>query len=138
MNAYQYIAYSNPDAANDICKKYGYYQVSSIEELAATLQRIVAVEGESSLKDIFDLHPDREIILELYQPSPSLSQAQQPVVIQQPAPCATCTSNQQMLNATGGVGAVAAAQSGGLASQTNMIIVVSALLVSFAIMNMKK
>jgi len=67
MNVYQYIAYSNPDAANELCNKHGYYQIQSYEELADCLQSIVARKGESAFKEVMELHPEKEVVLELFE-----------------------------------------------------------------------
>lgn len=125
MNVYQNIANTNPDAANDVCKKYGYYQIRSIDELAYSLQRIVADEGESSLKEIMELHPDKDVILELFEKKCE----EKPVIMEQKRDC-SC-----MMNADGAASTAAAT---GFASQTNMIILVAAMIVSISIISMKK
>jgi hypothetical protein len=66
MNVYLYIAENNPDGAYEICKKYGYFNVQSIEELAENLQAIVAGNGQESLQEILEIHPEKDVILELF------------------------------------------------------------------------
>ena len=66
MNVYHYIAENNPDAAYELCKKYGYFQINSLDELANTLQHIVANDGEKSLKEVMALHPDKDILIEIF------------------------------------------------------------------------
>jgi hypothetical protein len=66
MNVYHYIAENNPDAAFEVCKKYGYFQINSIDELANCLQNIVAQDGEGSFKEVMDLHPDKDVLIELF------------------------------------------------------------------------
>jgi hypothetical protein len=66
MNVYQYIAYSNTDAANALCNKHGYYQIQSYDELADCLQSIVARKGESAFKEVMELHPEKEVVVELF------------------------------------------------------------------------
>jgi hypothetical protein len=122
MNVYQNIANTNPDAANEVCKKYGYYQIRSIDELAYSLQCIVADEGESSLKEIMQLHPDKDVILELFE-----TKCEENPVIMEKKDC-SC-----MMNADG-----ASSTTSGIASQTNMIILVAAMIVSISIISMKK
>lgn len=123
MNVYQNIANTNPDAANDVCKKYGYYEIRSIDELAYSLQCIVADEGESSLKEIMQLHPDKDVILELFETKCE----ENPVIMEEKKDC-SC-----MMNAEG-----ASSTTNGIASQTNMIILVAAMIVSISIISMKK
>lgn len=67
MDVYQYISENNPDAANGVCIKYGYTQIKNIGELAGALQAIVATHGETALKSIMDVHPEKDTILELFQ-----------------------------------------------------------------------
>ena len=66
MNVYYYIAESNPDAAFEICKKYGFFQLNSVPEMADCLETIVGSQGEDAFKEVMDLHPDKDVILELY------------------------------------------------------------------------
>jgi hypothetical protein len=138
MNVYDYIANVNPDAANSVCKKYGYYQIENVEELAWCLKQIVADNGEESLKKIMELHPEKEVILELFEVKPEPKKEE-------------VSSNPIMMNADGnkdcGCGCgyrecryrnADGAASTGIASQTNMIILVAAMIVSISIISMKK
>lgn len=128
MNVYQYIAYSNPDAANELCNKYGYYQIQSIEELADCLQSIVARKGESAFKDIMELHPDKDVVLELFEKKIE-AKPEPPVQIMEQKRERDCSC---MMNADGG------SQNQGIASQTNLMILVAAMIVSISIISMKK
>ena len=67
MNVYLYIAQSNPDAANEVCKKYGYFEIENLDELSYCLQTIVAQNGESSLQEVLAMHPDKEVLLEIFE-----------------------------------------------------------------------
>jgi len=128
MNVYQNIANTNPDAANDVCRKYGYYQIRSIDELAYSLQCIVADEGESSFKEIMQLHPDKDVILELFE-----SKCEEiPIIMEQKKDC-SCMMNAEGASSTSNIMAKS-----GIASQTNMIILVAAMIVSISIISMKK
>ena len=139
MNVYDYIANVNPDAANNICRKYGYYQIENLEELAFCLRQIVADNGEESLKKIMELHPEKEVILELFEVKPEPKKEE-------------ISSTPTMMNADGnkdcGCGCgyrcglnmrnADGSASTGIASQTNMIILVAAMIVSISIISMKK
>lgn len=128
MNVYYYIADSKPDAANKICNKYGYYQIQSIDEIAYCLQEIVANQEESALKEIMDLHPDKDVVLELFEKKSEII-VPTPIMEQERKRDCSC-----MLNADG-----AATQSNqGIASQTNIMILVAAMIVSISIISMKK
>ncbi len=67
MSVYKYIAQTNPDAAYEVCKKYGFFQVADIGEMAEKLESIVASGGEDSLRDVMSVHPDREVIIEIFE-----------------------------------------------------------------------
>ena len=140
MTVYEYIANVNPDAANSVCKKYGYYQIENTDELAWCLRQIVADNGEESLKKIMELHPEKEVILELFEVKPEPKKEE---VSSKPnmmnadgnnCGCGCgCGSCNNMKNADG-----TASASTGVASQTNMIILVAAMIVSISIISMKK
>jgi hypothetical protein len=70
MSVYQYIAQSNPDAANQLCNKYGYFEIKDLDELAYLLELIVAQGKEQQLKDVMELHPEKEVLVELFQLQP--------------------------------------------------------------------
>lgn len=131
MNVYQYIAYSSPDAANELCNKHGYYQIQSIDELADCLQSIVARKGESAFKGIMELHPDKDVVLELFEKKIE-AKPEPPVQIMEQKRERDCSC---MMNADG---AAAQAQNQGIASQTNLMILVAAMIVSISIISMKK
>jgi hypothetical protein len=64
MNVYLYIAESNPDDAYQICQKYGYFDLRTINDLSDCLRLIVAQNGESAFNEIMQLHPDRQVIID--------------------------------------------------------------------------
>ena len=125
MKVYLDIATNSPDEANNICRKYGYYQIQSVGELAFTLQQVVRDEGEKALKEIMELHPDKDVILELFQ-----QKTEQPQIVtveKRDCPC--------MLGADG---SQSPSQGQGITLQTNTMILFAALIVSVAIISMKK
>jgi hypothetical protein len=130
MNVYLYIAQTSPDSANAICKKYGYSQVQSISELAYCLKRVVAEKGEEAFKEIMEIHPEKDVILELFEKKTEI----EPVMERERKRDCSC-----MMNADGQANLFnqnAANQNA--ASQTNMIILAAALIVSISIISMKK
>jgi hypothetical protein len=136
LNVYQYIAQNNPDAANEVCKKYGYYQIANLDELAHCLQLIVADEQEQGLKDVLELHPDKDTILELFDKKKdepvSIVAAVQPLATASVVSPCGCNSGG-MMNADG-----AATANTGIALQTNTYILLAAVIVSVAIISMRK
>lgn len=139
MNVYLYIAQNSPDAAYEICKKYGYFNVQSFEELADCLQNIVAEHGESSLQEVLDIHPDKEVILELNDKKkveePPIEDIIQKVFDRNKKTEDDCSCKK---GADGSVAPSSTTQPSALVNQTNTYIIVGALIVSIAILSMKK
>ena len=76
-----------------------------------------------------ELHPDREVVLELFQVVPEAPKAEPtPIVIKD---CG-CDGSGNMMNANGLTNSINAVNSG-LAMNTNTIILISALIVSISI-----
>lgn len=122
MSVYRYIAESNTDGAYEVCAKYGIFQIDSAE-LADALQSIVAKGGEESLKEVMSIHPDREVILEIFQKKNELETPNTK------ADCG-CKNNsfqhrRRLANADGK----------GTPGSTNTYILIGALIVSLAIIS---
>jgi hypothetical protein len=136
MNVYQYIAQNNPDESYQICQKYGYFEVADIDEMSDILAQIVANQGESALKEILSLHPDREVILEVYSPKPYSRPLQFAGESENLPSNVSLERNplaQKYFNADGET------QGGNkLVNQTNLYILVGAMIVSLAIISIKK
>jgi len=64
----QYVAASDPNFARNICMKFGYTvpPVRNPRELGGLLDQLVEMEGEPAFIEILDHHPDKELILESY------------------------------------------------------------------------
>jgi hypothetical protein len=118
LNVYNHIAHNNTDKALEVCKKYG-YMPANYNELSFCLEDIVAKEGEPALKEIMEIHPDKEVLLELFEPKP------EPPVMERNRDC-SC-----MMNADGNN------QQQGIASQTNLVILVAAMIVAISVISIK-
>lgn len=125
MDVFDYLSYSekNLEQVIQFCNKFGYYPKNE-QELTSCLQNIVAVEGESAFKELMEMHPDKEVILELFEKKVE----EKPIMERERNRDCSC-----MMNADGGT-----ASNQNFASQTNLIILVSAMIVSIAIISMKK
>ena len=130
MSVYKYIAELNPSPANDFCVSQGFQNASCSDELADNLVTIVAQNGELAFKKIMELHPDKDVIIEMFsqkqQPKQQIfdsgiTEVQQPALIERPL-------QEGYLNATGS----------GIAKNTNTIILASAVLVALAIISTVK
>lgn len=62
---YEYIAQTNPQGAYMLLKSYG-YKLRDKRNLGQALRKLVAQEGEPALRQIADLHPDKELIMDVY------------------------------------------------------------------------
>lgn len=126
MTVYQYIAQNNPDMAYEVCKRYHYYDIRSLDELAACLQKIVADSQEAGLADVMSLHPDKDTLLELFSKKKDDIVE---VVVKEKEDC-SCSANKNFLNAD----ASNQSTSSSLTNNTNLYILGGAILVAFAIM----
>ena len=130
MSVYKYIAELNPNEANEFCVQQGMPDASCSDELADNLVSIVAQNGELALKKIMQLHPDKEIILEMFKCSSCQMQQQ---TIAPPMMDAGITEVQPLIERP----LQFANASGDVAKNTNAIILVSALVVALAIISIK-
>jgi len=133
MSVYKYIAELNPNEANEFCVQQGLPDASCSDELADNLVSIVAQNGELALKKIMQLHPDKEIILEMFKCSSCQRQQQTTVPTMMDAGITEVQPLierplQSFASATGKVD---------VAKNTNAIILVSALVVALAIISIK-
>jgi hypothetical protein len=124
MRVYTYIVESNPNQAYEVCKKYGFFNIENEEQMADCLETIVAQEGESAFKEVMELHPDKDVLVELF----TKKEEPAPVKVEEPKQVSADGSN---MNATG-------TQPSHLVNQTNTYILVAALIISVAIISMKK
>jgi len=65
MTIYDYIARNNPVGAKRTIESFG-YRVVNPKSMGDNLRMLVAQEGEPALKSVVDLHPDKDLILEVY------------------------------------------------------------------------
>ena len=138
MNVYLYIAENNPDAAYEICKKYGYFNINSMEELADALKSVVAENGQDSLEEILNIHPEKEVILEIFDKKKVIDTKPIEEVIQlmfdKNKPIEKDCGCMKSADATPSTTTPPSA----VVNQTNTYILVGALIVSIAILSMKK
>jgi hypothetical protein len=130
MSIYKYIAENNTDNAVELAQQNGYH-ITTINDLEDSLRNILA-QSEEKAKEVLNLHPDRDILLEIIK-GESAPVVVAPVVTETKAPetkdCG-CTKNAE--------GDMQASTSSNVANQTNTYILVGALIVSLAIISMNK
>jgi hypothetical protein len=127
MDIYTYVAESNPYQAKAILHKYGYSvrNAKTKSDIGQCLKDLVLYEGEDALRDIIDSHPDKGIILELYQPKEKINECKG-----DSCGCAKCISKElQYMNFNG----KDEEKSGRSIREVSIFILASALLLASAI-----
>ena len=115
MNIYEYRGRSNPTGSKQVIESFG-YRVVNPKRMGDNLRMLVAQEGESALKAVVDLHPDKDLILELN--APVQTNVDSYLGADGLLQSAVLTNNQQQADSNGK-----------LALQTNTLIVALSLLV---------
>jgi hypothetical protein len=67
----EYIAYNNMGDAQDLLEKYNLGRAKNYPQLIAGLQYVIKHGREQGYADVINLHPDKEMILELFTPEKS-------------------------------------------------------------------
>jgi len=62
---YEYVALNNPQGALNLLNSYG-LRIRDQRNLGASLRKLVAQEGEPALRKIAELHPDKELLIDVY------------------------------------------------------------------------
>jgi uncharacterized ferredoxin-like protein len=103
------------------------YEIVDKRDLGKSLNELVANEGENALRKVMDVHPDKDLILELFSNKEKEHKG---------CSCGSCGHKQMAemhyLNASGAQ-STQAVSSTTLAHQTNVILVVSALFIATAL-----
>jgi len=126
MSNFNDIAKRNPHGAQMVIQSFG-YEIISNRDLGRSLNELVANEGEPALKKIMEIHPDKEIILELFGNKE----------VEKKSGCG-CGGNcagkkDKFLNASGAQNEQPSEKTNILAHQTNAILMVSALFIATAL-----
>ena len=131
---YRYIAESNPDASYQLCQSKGMYEIYNMDDLQTALELLVA-QGEEEAIKVFSLHPDKDVIVEVFgkKAEPVEIKKQEVVLEEKPTSC-SCK------NATGDEDKKPEPpqQTHSIVNQTNTFILLGALIVSMAIISIKK
>jgi hypothetical protein len=127
MSDYNDIAKRNPQGAVAVISSFG-YEIVDRSNLGQSLNELVAQEGEPALIKVMDIHPDKNLILELFGQTP---------VTEKGCGCASCNSkhsnnHEHYMNITGSE-KVNDSNSVTLTHQTNVILLVSALFIATAL-----
>lgn len=127
VDIYQYIAENDQNGCKMIANQYGYSlaDVQTADDMADVLEDLVAREGETAFYQVLDMHPDKQVILEVYGKR-EMSNAAQPQQAAAPCGCKDkAAKHGSMLN------------QGFTMQQGNLFLIAAALLLSVAIITRK-
>jgi hypothetical protein len=65
QNRINYIVLQKPTEAAKILEKYGYEAPKKKEELPRAMKLLVKKKGEAIIKDLINIHPERDLILQV-------------------------------------------------------------------------
>lgn len=130
MSDYNDIAKRNPQGSVAVINSFG-YEILDRSNLGQSLSELVAQQGEPALRKIMDIHPDKDVILELFGTNITNEDKKD-------CGCSSCSNkhkqnnSEHYMNATGSE-AVTSTNSMTLAHQTNVILVVATLFIATAL-----
>ncbi len=145
MSDYHDIANRNPQGAVAVISSFG-YDIQDRSNLGRSLNELIAQEGEPALRKVMEIHPDKDIILELFSPKVIPTEKKE-------CSCSSCSKKQEdryderrieryenYMNASGNIAPVSnppatntttnTSSSNILAHQTNAILVVASLFIA--------
>ena len=135
MSDYNDIATRNPQGAVAVISSFG-YEITDRSNLGQSLNELIAQEGEPALRKVMEIHPDKDIILELFSNQMSAPEKKE-------CGCSSCSKkhesryedkHEHYMNASGSGVAVSeptnTSSSNILAHQTNAILVVASLFIA--------
>ena len=131
MNFYEYIAKTNPSGAKKVINEFGYRVVDG-RRMGENLRMLVAQEGEPALRAIAEMHPDKELLLEVFAPKDG--------------DCGCKKKSESFLGADGVLSSAvlsnnqqqAQSDSTKLAMQTNAMLIAATIIIAAAIIVNKK
>lgn len=129
MSDYNDIAKRNPQGSVAVISSFG-YEILDRSNLGQSLNELIAQEGEPALRKVMEIHPDKDVILELFGTNVTNEDKKD-------CGCSSCKNkhkerNEHYMNATGNE-AVTGTNSMTLAHQTNVILVVATLFIATAL-----
>jgi hypothetical protein len=130
MNFYEYIAKTNPMGAKSVIQQFGYRVVDG-RRMGDNLRMLVAQEGEPALRAIAELHPDKDLILEVFAPKSGdcgCKKTESFLGADSTLTSAVLNNNQQQVQS----------DSTKLAMQTNAMLIVATIIIASAIIVTRK
>lgn len=137
MDIFNYIAKNNTEEAVNYAGENGVTEVFSVSDLANKLKKIFA-RGEEKAKEILNLHPDKAVILEAFQ---STQEPIKPIFQKRNLEgdtCCSCMKNITGDSTSNNTNTNTSTNSSNIVSSTNTFIILGALIISVAVLSLKK
>jgi hypothetical protein len=143
MNIYTYVAARKPYFAKSLANKYG-HELNKKPNLPLVLEQLVGMHGEQALFEILETHPDLDLFKEYFDKNKEEETKLNltgSIVAEETKTSCNCENKSkekensiiEYLNITG----ADQRRSSDLVSNTNMMILAGAIVVAFAILNLK-
>jgi hypothetical protein len=139
MNLYTYVAANNPYFVKSLAHKYG-HELKKDPNLSFVLEQLVAMHGEQALTEIINVHPDKDLFKDFY----SIKTEEIKVNASGDSSKNTCgcgcgkccknNNNQEYLNISG---SEMFAKNKEVITNTNLMVFAGAIVIAFAILNLK-
>lgn len=142
MNLYTYVAANNPYFVKSLAHKYG-HELKKDPNLSFVLEQLVAMHGEQALSEIINVHPDKELFKDFYSPkieetkvnaSGESNNCSCGCGCNKCCKCKNNSGNQDYMNMSG---SEMLAKNKELVSNTNLLVFAGAIVIAFAILNLK-
>lgn len=142
MNLYTYVAANNPYFVKSLAHKYG-HELKKDPNLSFVLEQLVAIHGEQALTEIINVHPDKDLFKDYYLKQEEESKVNATGDEKNTCSCKQCcrcrnNNNQEYLNLTGAItGSDMYAKNKEVLTSTNLMVFAGAIVIAFAILNLK-
>jgi hypothetical protein len=141
MKMYTYIAANNPYFVKSLAHKYG-HELKNNANLSLVLEQIVGLHGEPALYDILENHPDKQVMGEYLKEKGSLNFSGGEDKVNCGGGCSGCkekmtlnaSSKPEYMNMSGDE---MYSQNKKVVQNTSVMMLAGAVIIAFAILNLK-
>ncbi len=138
MNIYSYVSRNNPYFVKSLANKYG-HELNKNPNLPFVLEQLVALHGEQALMEIIEAHPDKDLFQDYYKKineSKMNASGSEEKKVESKCDCNYKRDNSviEYLNATG---SDLLQKNKQVVSNTNLMVLAGAIVIAFAILNLK-
>ena len=130
VNIFNYTAAANPYFVKSLAHKYG-YEFDKDQKLDTVLQQLVSYEGEPVMMEIIENNPDKELFMDYFEKKYGKKEQQQDTNNEN----SSKKLFESYMNFSGQLqSAQLTAENKSLTTQTSVMVLLGAVLISFAIM----